>query len=124
MMRIINRKTGTLAATALVLAASACQSDKINPTAGGGGLAGDWLPDNGGYVAKFENGKFTTVAADTGNVISAGGYVAISEKQVDLNWVSNVTGSANTASCTRNDLNTLSCTDGGGKTFVLRRQQG
>ncbi len=103
------------------LAMTACQTDKINPTAGGGGLSGDWRPDGGGYTAKFENGKFTTLALDTGNVISQGGYLAISETQVDLNWVSNITGTSNTATCARPDLNTLNCTDGGGKPFVLRR---
>jgi hypothetical protein len=118
------KKSHLAAGLALVMAAAAlsgCQKDKINPTAGGGGLAGNWNPDTGGYTAQFDNGRFTTVASDTGNVISQGGYLAISEKQVDLNWTSNVTGSQNTATCTRPDLDTLNCTDGGGKTFVLRR---
>ncbi len=106
---------------ASALALFGCQTDKINPTAGGGGLTGDWRPDSGGYTAKFENGKFTTVAVDTGNVISQGGYLAISETEVDLNWVSNLTGTSNTAKCVRPDLNILNCTDGGGKAFVLRR---
>jgi hypothetical protein len=112
------------AAVVLVLAAvvlSGCQKDKVNPTAGGGGLAGDWKPDEGNYTARFENGAFTTLAGDTGNVISQGGYIAVSEKQVDLSWSSNVTNTQNTASCQRPDLNTLNCTDGGGKPFVLRR---
>ncbi|HSO48781.1 MAG TPA: hypothetical protein VLQ68_12730 [Rhizobiaceae bacterium] len=119
-MRTLHRATGV----ALVLAAvalSACQRDKVNPMAGGGGLAGNWNPDTGGYTAQFDNGRFTTVASDTGNVISEGGYLAISEKQVDLSWTSNVTGTQNTANCARPDLNTLNCTDGGGKSFVLRR---
>jgi hypothetical protein len=112
------------AGIALVLAMAAvsgCQTDKVNPTAGGGGLAGNWNPETGGYTAQFDNGRFTTVASDTGNVISQGGYIAVSEKQVDLNWTSNVTGTQNSASCTRPDLNTLNCTDAGGKPFVLRR---
>ncbi len=119
-MNNLHRASGV----ALVLAAmalSACQRDKVNPTAGGGGLAGNWNPDTGGYSAQFDNGRFTTVASDTGNVISQGGYLVISEKQVDLSWTSNVTGTQNTASCARPDLNTLNCTDGGGKSFILRR---
>jgi hypothetical protein len=109
----------TLGLAALALAG--CQTDKANPTAGGGGLAGRWTPDGGGYTAEFDNGRFTTIANDTQNVISQGGYLAISEKQVDLNWTSNVTGLPNTATCTRPDLNTLDCKDTGGKGFVLRR---
>lgn len=109
-----------VAATAMLM--TGCQTDsKINPTAGGGGLAGDWRPDGGGYTAQFQNGIFTTVAADTGNVISQGSYVAISETQVNLDWKSNITGAPNNAQCQRPDANTLSCTDGGGKAFVLRR---
>ncbi len=118
------KNTHRAAGFALVLATvalGACQTDKVNPTAGGGGLAGNWNPDTGGYTAQFDNGRFTTVASDTGNVISQGGYLVISEKQVDLNWTSNVTGTQNTANCARPDLNTLNCTDGGGKSFVLRR---
>lgn len=110
------------AAMLALLAISGCQTDKINPTAGGGGLAGEWNPDSGGYTAKFDNGQFTTLALDTGNVISQGGYLAISESQVDLNWTSNVTGTVNKAACARPDVNTLNCTDGGGKAFVLRRR--
>ena len=116
--------SGAALAGAMLVAAMAlagCQKDKINPTAGGGGLAGDWKPDQGNYTARFDNGAFTTLAGDTGNVISQGGYIAMSEKQVDLSWTSNLTKTQNTASCQRPDLNTLNCTDGGGKPFVLRR---
>jgi len=114
-------RAGVVSLCLCVLAVSGCETTKINPTAGGGGLAGDWRPDSGGYVARFENGRFSTIASDTQNVISQGGYVAVSEQQVDLNWTSNVTGTANTATCTRPDNNTLDCKDGGGKPFVLRR---
>ncbi|MEZ5799643.1 MAG: hypothetical protein R3D29_03040 [Nitratireductor sp.] len=99
-----------------------CKTEgKINPTAGGGGLAGDWRPDGGGYTAQLQNGVFTTIAGDTGNVISQGNYIAISETQVNLQWTSNNTGAPNSAQCTRPDPNTLNCADAGGKTFVLRR---
>ena len=109
-------------ALAAVLALTACGQDaKINPTAGGGGLTGTWRPDTGGYTARFDNGAFSTVAADTGNVISQGGYVAVSEKEVQLQWKSNVTGMDNTATCNRPSPDVLNCTDGGGRSFVLRR---
>ena len=110
---------GSLAAGLLMLAA--CQTAKIDPTAGGGGLAGNWAPDGGGYTAVFRNGTFQTVATDTGNVISQGSYVAQSVAQVDLNWTSNITGQPNSAKCQRPDPNSLICTDAGGKSFTLRR---
>ena len=109
----------SLATAALVLAG--CQTAKIDPTAGGGGLAGNWAPENGGYRAVFDNGAFSTVASDTGNVISQGSYVAQSESEVVLNWSSNITGQQNSATCARPSPDVLNCTDGGGKTFTLRR---
>ena len=118
-MKMRNSKK-LLAIAVLVLAG--CETAKINPTAGGGGLAGEWNPDSGGYTAKFDNGAFSTLALDTGNIISQGSYVAVSETEVSLNWSSNVTGTQNSAACARPDINTLNCTDGGGKPFVLRRR--
>jgi hypothetical protein len=116
------KKTLRVAAVAaLGLALWGCESTKINPTAGGGGLAGEWKPTEGNYTASFDNGTFTTTALDTGGIISQGSYVAISEKEVDLNWQSNVTGTANSARCQRPDPNTLVCADGGGRGFTLRR---
>lgn len=111
---------GASVAVTLMLLAG-CQTAKIDPTAGGGGLAGRWAPDGGGYTAIFNNGSFQTLATDTGNVISQGSYLAQSVQQVDLNWTSNITGQPNSASCQRPNANLLTCTDAGGKAFTLRR---
>lgn len=110
-----------LTAALLAIAASGCQTAKINPTAGGGGLTGAWRPDSGGYTAMFNNGRFETTALDTGNLISQGGYLVVSDKQVNLTWTSNITGLENSASCERPDADTLVCRDAGGKSFTLRR---
>ena len=106
---------------AMALVPAACETAKINPTAGGGGLDGRWSPDTGGYAAEFQNGAFRTLASDTGNVISQGSYIVMSENDVELSWTSNITGQPNTAKCARPAANLLHCTDGGGKTFTLRR---
>lgn len=118
-MRTLMTFTAVIAAG---VAISGCGRDgRINPTAGGGGLQGSWLPDGGGYTATFDNGRFLTTASDTGNIISQGGYFAVSESEVQLTWMSNITGLENTASCQRPQVDTLNCTDGGGKSFTLRR---
>lgn len=104
---------------------SACQQGpKIDPLAGGGGLTGNWAPDGGGYTATFANGAFRTMATDTGNVISEGGYTANSATEVELRWQSRITNLANQARCNRPDANTLLCTDQAGKAFTLRRVAG
>jgi hypothetical protein len=103
------------------IAVTGCTLEKPNPKAGGGGLAGNWVPETGGYTATFDNGLFQTVASDTGAVISRGNYIALSETEIELTWLSNVTGLNNTARCARPDLDTLRCSDQAGKGFVLRR---
>ena len=116
------RKPIKLALALAVLALpAACQTAKINPTAGGGGLQGRWSPDTGGYAAEFNSGTFRTLASDTGNVISQGSYIVQSENEVELSWTSNITGQPNTAKCSRPSANLLNCADAGGKPFTLRR---
>jgi len=109
-----------LSLTALALAAG-CQSAKVDPMAGGGGLDGRWSPESGGYAAEFNNGTFLTRASDTGNVISQGSYIVQSTSEVELHWTSNITSQQNNAKCARPSANVLNCTDDGGKTFTLRR---
>lgn len=111
-----------LVSAALLALLAGCQTVEVNPTAGGGGLTGTWLPTGGGYTANFRHGAFSTVASDTGNVISQGSYIAISESEVELKWTSNITGAENIAKCQRPDANTLNCTDDGGRQFVLNRR--
>ncbi|MEC9342986.1 MAG: hypothetical protein VYD64_03980 [Pseudomonadota bacterium] len=108
-------------AVAVMTVLAGCQTAKIDPTAGGGGLAGRWSPDTGGYAAFFDNGIFRTTANDTGNVISQGSYIVLSSSEVELSWTSNITGQPNTAKCQRPSVNVLNCTDAGGKGFALRR---
>jgi hypothetical protein len=119
-MAMISR-AGMLAMLAAVALAGCGQTAKVDPLAGGGGLTGNWAPDDGGYTALFANGIFRTTATDTGNVISEGNYVAVSASQVELRWQSKITGLQNSAQCQRPDPNVLNCTDAAGKPFVLRR---
>jgi hypothetical protein len=114
-------RMGAVVAIGILALVSGCESAKINPTAGGGGITGNWLPESGGYTAVFDNGRFSTTATDTGNIISQGGYFAVSASHVQLRWTSNITGLENSADCNRPQANTLNCTDAGGKKFVLRR---
>ena len=115
------RKSAFIALVSALAASGCAQGGKIDPLAGGGGISGNWLPDGGGYTAVFDNGRFSTTATDTGNVISQGSYIAISGMEVELSWTSNITGLENSAKCQRPQADVLQCADAGGKTFTLRR---
>ncbi|MGI9401740.1 MAG: hypothetical protein ACR2O0_10835 [Rhizobiaceae bacterium] len=115
------KKMKAVSAVLGLLVLASCATAKIDPTIGGGGITGKWAPDGGGYTALFNNGQFSTTAEDTGNIISQGSYIAVSTTEVTLKWTSNVTGLENTATCQRPDPVVLNCTDGGGKSFTLRK---
>lgn len=106
---------------AMLLVASCNKAEKIDPRAGGGGLSGNWVSGDRIFTATLSNGDFTARANDTNEVISQGSYVVVSTERIDLKWQGNVTNQANSAVCQRPSDNILSCTDAGGKAFVLNK---
>lgn len=116
MYTIKNKALALLFATVL----AGCSSTK-DEVAGPPILNGNWASTDGVYVAELRNGDFRAVANDTGNVISQGNYIALSETSVRIEWVSQLSGSANNANCVKPSDNQLDCTDQGGKKFSLRR---
>lgn len=98
---------------------AACQNKK--DLAGPPVLNGSWASSDGVYVAQLANGKFQAVANDTGNVISEGSYLALSENKVQLSWVGKISGKSNQAECLKPDFNQLDCVDLSGNKFSLRR---
>lgn len=108
--------------SALIVLAGCNKAEKIDPTAGGGGLSGKWLSSDNVFTAEFNDGIFIATANDTQSIISQGSYIVISVVQVRLNWRGNVTGLDNSAVCQRPDPNLLECVDAGGKNFTLRKQ--
>jgi len=111
---------GNALALVAVIALASCSLTK-DEIAGPPILNGNWASTDGVYVAELRNGNFRAVANDTGSVISTGNYVALSETSVRIEWVSEISGTANKASCVKPSDNQLDCTDQGGKRFSLRR---
>ncbi len=105
---------------------SSCQSKdaKIDPLAGGGGLTGSWVSGDNVFTAQLRNGKFTSTANDTGEVLSEGEYIVISAKVVELTWRGRLSQQFNSANCQRDGEAVLNCTDTAGKTFTLRKSTG
>ncbi len=114
------------AALVLSLGLSACQTkdSKIDPLAGGGGLAGGWVSADNVFSAQFDNGRFTSTANDTGEVLSEGSYIVVSASEIRLKWSGRLSGKDNSANCQRQGPDLLTCTDLAGKSFTLRKKAG
>ena len=97
------------------------KSAKIDPLAGGGGLAGNWVSSDNIFTALLSDGAFTATANDNGALLSQGDYVVVSTTELRLNWVGSNTGSQNSAVCQRPEVSLLNCTDASGKSFSLRK---
>lgn len=106
-----------IACAFLITACSLTKDEDVGPPL----LNGNWASTDGVYVAELRNGNFRAIANDTGNVLSTGNYVALSETEMRLEWVSEITGSPNKASCKKSNDNQLDCVDQAGKQFSLRR---
>lgn len=104
----------------LAIGAAGCANKgKIDPLAGGGGLAGSWVSSDNVFTASFSAGEFVATANDTGGVISEGRYIVASASEVRLDWRGKITGVDNSAVCQRPSPEQLNCTDATGKTFTL-----
>jgi len=110
-------------AAALALA-SCAKDEKIDPLAGGGGLAGTWASSDGVFIAELADGSFVSRANDTGEVLSEGNYVVSSATAVKLNWRGRLSGQDNSANCNRPGPDTLNCVDAAGRTFTLNKRGG
>lgn len=102
---------------------SACQSKdaKVDPLAGGGGLTGSWVSADNVFTAQMNNGRFISVANDTGETLSEGSYYVVSASEVQLNWTGKLSQQANSARCQREGEALMNCTDQAGRTFTLRK---
>lgn len=94
-------------------------TQKLDPLAGGGGLSGTWRSSDNIFTAHFENGAFRSIANDTGNTLSEGSYVVVSNQEIRLNWFGVISQANNSATCKRPNPVTLNCTDARGRSFTL-----
>ncbi|MFK7902212.1 MAG: hypothetical protein AB8B49_05145 [Nitratireductor sp.] len=119
-MRVLSKIT---VLAALFGALAGCNDKEvIDPLAGGGGLAGEWVSGDNVFTAQFVNGNFLAVANDTGSKLSEGSYTVISASEVRMNWLGVVSGQNNAAVCQRPDASRMNCTDQTGKTFTLKKK--
>ncbi len=111
----------TLPVLACLMLVACNTPPKVDPLAGGGGLSGSWVSTDGVFTAELSNGRFTSRANDTGEVLSQGSYVVASAEQVQLRWRSQARNEDSLANCTREGVEVLNCTDQAGRPFSLRK---
>lgn len=88
----------------------------------GGGVEGNWSDTGGVATSSFNNGVFVTVANDTGNELSRGGYRYIDDRNVEINFTSLVRNQQVRANCLLVNQSQMNCTNDAGSQFTLVRR--
>ncbi len=120
--------TGGVAAA---LAMAGCQmtpreAPRTGPVASGptGNIEGSWIDEAGTGLTTFSNGRFQTIATDSGERLSEGTYTFRDMNFVEINGQSIIRQSAVSFNCAVATTDQLNCTSAAGQQFILRRQGG
>lgn len=106
------------------------------PTFGGGGggggggttvaragpLDGNWGDAGGVATASLVNGRFVSVANDTGNRVAEGTYTYTGRQSIALDYFSLLRQTRIRANCVLSGPSTLNCTNDTGQQFQLIRR--
>lgn len=90
--------------------------------ANSGALDGAWGDTGGVATASLTNGRFVSVANDTGNRVAEGTYVYTSGQSIALDYFSLLRQTRIRANCVLANPATLNCTNDGGQQFQLVRR--
>lgn len=119
-------KTTSMAIAAVALAGLAGCS-----TSGGGGtnvaarspVDGEWLSTDGVAVSRFEGGRFSTTATDTGNKLAEGSYRFTENRMISISGTSLIRQTPIAFNCLLATPQQLNCTNATGQNFSLNRRQ-
>lgn len=87
-----------------------------------GNIEGSWIDEAGTGLTTFSNGRFQTVATDSGERLSEGSYTFRDMNLVEINGQSIIRQSAISFNCAIATPEQLNCTSAAGQQFILRRQ--
>ncbi|RAZ78272.1 hypothetical protein [Mesorhizobium atlanticum] len=121
----IARKLLSAAAAASLLAAAACTTTgPSEPPAAAApkGVEGNWIDGTGQAVSTFSSGKYTTVAAQTGEKFAEGTYTMTGATSLEITGTSLIRQTPIHTNCLLVSINQLNCTDAAGKNFVFTRR--
>lgn len=89
-----------------------------------GPLDGNWGDSSGVATASLINGRFVSVANDTGNRVAEGNYTYTSRESIALDYFSLLRETRIRANCILANATTLNCTNDSGQQFQLIRRSG
>lgn len=112
-------KPASFAALASLLVVAGCVSGV--PRSAESTVEGRWSDSQGVSISTFDNGRFVTVANDTGNRLSEGTYRFSNSSTVDISMRSLVRETNVQVTCNMVAQNQLNCTNTQGQNFVLTR---
>ncbi|MET0170680.1 MAG: hypothetical protein ABW191_09920 [Aliihoeflea sp.] len=130
-------KLAPIGTAALLLALAGCQG--MGPQTGqmasrpmmqtpqmnaGGNVEGEWASTDGVAVSRFSNGRFETIATDTGNRMAEGSYSYRGQDAVEINMTSLIRQTTSRVNCQVAMQGQLNCTGEGGNQFSLIRSGG
>lgn len=119
------RKTASIAAVVpLIAALSACVAPAPREIAvrSGPAIDGQWMDQQGVAISTFSNGRFTSVATDTGAKLSEGSYQMRGSNDVSINMTSLIRQTQTSVNCSMVSNQQLNCTNASGQNFVLTRR--
>jgi len=121
----IARKLLSAGAAASLLAAVACSTTGPSgppPMATPKGVEGSWIDATGQAVSTFAGGKYTTVAAQTGEKFAEGTYTMTGATSLEITGTSLIRQTPIHTNCLLVSINQLNCTDAAVKNFVFTRR--
>jgi hypothetical protein len=130
-------KLAPLGTVALVFALAGCQA--MGPQPGqmasrpmnqapqlnaGGNIEGEWASTDGVAISRFSNGRFETIATDTGNRMAEGSYTYRGQDAVEISMTSLIRQTTSRVNCQIAMQGQLNCTGEAGNQFSLIRSGG
>jgi hypothetical protein len=113
------KRLAALVLPAILLAA--CQSDTSQTGFTATPVDGEWVGTQGGVVATFQGGNFTSRLAETNEIVAQGTYTMTSGTEIRMEWQSPGTGQELSATCILAGASALHCKQPQGGDLILQR---
>jgi hypothetical protein len=83
-------------------------------------MDGNWASTDGVFVARFQDGRFTSRFTQTNEILAQGSYT-VSGSNVSMQWISVQAQEQRSASCSIVGAGIVTCNQAGGGSFGLQR---